>query len=256
MPIRLTPAVKALLIACFAAFVVQHVADQFMGGNLLGTFALVPAAFVNGHQFWQIFTYAFLHADVMHLFLNLMMLAFIGGELEAAWGTPRFLRFYFFCSVSAGILYLFLTMFAFHGEALHLPMVGASGAIYGLLMAYGLIFGERVLLFMMLFPMKAKHFVWILAAVELMSTVFSGAGSLSGMAHLGGMAAGFTYLWGRATYAVWKRRQSDARSLRPQASKKKRRIQPKHLKLVINNQNKVEFESTDEDPEGKPPTFH
>jgi membrane associated rhomboid family serine protease len=256
MPIRLTPAVKALLIACFAFFVIQHSADQFFGTNLLGAFALTPIAFINGHLFWQIFTYAFLHADVMHLFLNLMMLAFIGGELEATWGTKRFLRFYFFCSVTAGLFYLFLAMFAFHGEALHLPMVGASGAIYGLLMAYGLIFGERVLLFMMLFPMKAKHFVWILAAVELMSTVFSGSSGLAGIAHLGGMAAGFGYLWGRATFAVWKRQRAEGANS-PKA-KKKRRIQPKHLKLVINNQNKVEFETTEseEDPEDKPPTFH
>lgn len=254
MPIRLTPAVKALLIACFGLFVVQHVADQFFGMNLLGAFALTPAAFINQRYFWQIFTYAFLHADVMHLFLNLMMLAFIGGELEAAWGTQRFLRYYFFCSVSAGFLYIFLTIFAFHGEVLHMPMVGASGAIYGLLMAYGLIFGERVLLFMMLFPMKAKHFIWILAAVELMSSIFSGGGALSGVAHLGGMAAGFGYLWGRATFAVWKRKRTEMAG-RPRA--KKRKIQPKHLKLVINNENKVEFESTEEDSDDdKPPTFH
>lgn len=256
MPIRLTPAVKALLIACFAFFVVQHASDQFFGTNLLGVFALTPISFINGRLFWQIVTYAFLHADVMHLFLNLMMLAFIGGELEATWGTARFLRFYFFCSVTAGLFYIFLAMFAFHGEALHVPMLGASGAIYGLLMAYGLIFGERVLLFMMLFPMKAKYFVWILAAVELMSTVFSGSSGLAGVAHLGGMVAGFGYLWGRATYTVWKKRRIAGPGSRP--AKKKRKIQPKHLKLVINNQNKVELESTEpeEDPEDKPPTFH
>jgi hypothetical protein len=108
---------------------------------------------------------------------------------------------------------------------------------------------------MMLFPMKAKYFVWILAAVELMSTVFSGSGGLSGVAHLGGMAAGFGYLWGRASFAVWKRRKAEIAGM-PRA-KKKRRIQPKHLKLVINNQNKVELESTEDDSdEDKPPTFH
>jgi membrane associated rhomboid family serine protease len=254
MPIRLTPAVKTLLIACFAFFVIQHTADQFFGMNVLGWFALVPSSFVFEHRYWQLFTYAFLHADVMHLFLNLMMLAFIGGELEAAWGTTRFLRFYFFCSVSAGLLYLVLQLFASQGTGLHIPMVGASGAIYGLLMAYGLIFGERVLLFMMLFPMKAKYFVWILAGIELMSTVFSSHGGLAGAAHLGGMAAGFGYLWGRATFSVWKRRRAEGASTRQQRVKKRR--QPKHLKLVINNQNRVEFQSSDEDPEDKPPTFH
>lgn len=255
MPIRLTPAVKALLIACFAFFVIQHAADQFFGAHLLSIFALVPSSVVNHLWVWQLFTYPFLHGDVMHLFLNLMMLAFMGGELEAAWGTPRFLRFYFFCSTAAGLLYLFLQMFAWSGQALHVPMVGASGAIYGLLMAYGLIFGERVLLFMMLFPMKAKYFVWILAAIELMTTVFSGNGGLSSAAHLGGMAAGFSYLWGRATYSIWKKRQGDKPWLkRAGAPAKKKRIQPQHLKLVINNKNQVELESTEDDND--PPTFH
>jgi membrane associated rhomboid family serine protease len=256
MPIRLTPAVKALLIASFAFFVIQHTADQFFGMHLLSVFALVPSSVVNDHWFWQLFTYPFLHGDVMHLFLNLMMLAFMGGELEAAWGTPRFLRFFFFCSTLAGLLYLFLQIFARSGQGLHLPMVGGSGAIYGLLMAYGLIFGERVLLFMMLFPMKAKYFVWILAGIELMTTVFSGSGGLASAAHLGGMAAGFGYLWGRATYSVWKKRQvsSGGQIKGGSAAPKKKRIQPQHLKLVINNKNQVELESTEDDND--PPTFH
>jgi membrane associated rhomboid family serine protease len=229
MPIRLTKAVKAILILCFAAFVIQHAVDQFFGGNLLGWFALVPAQFILNHRFWQLFTYAFLHADVMHLFFNLMMLAFIGGEIEALWGTRRFLQYYFFCAVSAGVLYLVLQAFVWGGEALYVPMVGASGAIYGLLMAYGLIFGERTLLFMLLFPMKAKYFVWILAGIEFMSTVFSGRGGLSSAAHLGGMAAGFIYLWTKASYQIAKRRKSDPTLAR--AKKKKKN----HLKLITNN---------------------
>jgi membrane associated rhomboid family serine protease len=257
MPIRLTPAVKALLIACFAFFVIQHSADQFFGMNLLSWFALTPASFILEHHIWQIFTYAFLHGDVMHLFLNLMMLLFIGGELEGTWGTARFLRYYFFCSTSAGLFYLLLQVLA-HSGAMYVPMVGASGAIYGLLMAYGLIFGERVLLFMMLFPMKAKYFVWILAGIELMTTVFSGNGGLASAAHLGGMAAGFVYLWGKASISVWRRRRAEGggggRGRGIFGKPKKKRVQPKHLKLVINNRNKVEFETTDDDE--TPPTFH
>src|SRR4051794_15813737 len=107
MPIRLTKAVKVLLITCFVVFLVQQTADQFMGGNVTYWLGLVPSEFVLKFRFWQIFTYAFLHGDVMHLFLNLMMLAFIGGELEAAWGTAKFLRYYFLCSISAGFVYLF-----------------------------------------------------------------------------------------------------------------------------------------------------
>ena len=225
MQLRLTKAVKAIMIACFAMFVVQHTADQFFGANVLGWLALVPSAFVLDHRFWQVVTYAFLHADVMHLFLNLMMLLFIGSELEALWGTVRFLRFYFFCSISAGFIYLLLQLII-GGETLHVPMVGASGAIYGLLVAYGILFAERTLLFMMLFPMRAKHFVWILAAIEFMSTVFSSRTGVAGVAHLGGMGAGFLYLWGNAAFRAWKKR-------RDQAPPKKRRPS-KHLKLVVN----------------------
>ncbi len=254
MPIRLTRAVKALLIICFATFVIQHTVDQFLGGNLLGWFGLIPSAFINDHKIWQLFTYSFLHGDVMHLFLNLMMLAFIGGELEATWGTPRFLRFYFFCSTAAGLFYLFLQLLVLRGSALHVPMVGASGAIYGMLMAYGLIFGERVLLFMMLFPLKAKYFVWILAAIELMTTVFSAHGGMASIAHLGGMFAGFGYLWGRAAFTVMNK-NSQLKSILNRSSTKKQRIQPKHLKLVINNKNKVEFRSSQDDDD-TPPTFH
>lgn len=252
MQIRLTKAVKALLIACFSAFIIQQTADQFFGANLLGWLALVPSGFVIDHRLWQIFTYAFLHGDVMHLFLNLMMLTFIGGELEAAWGTARFLRYYFFCSVSAGILYLLLQFFVWGGQGLYTPMVGASGAIYGLLVAYGLIFGERVLLFMMLFPMKAKHFVWILAGVEFLSTVYAGRGGLSSAAHIGGMVAGFGYLWGRASWTVFNRDWRHwSHRLERQDSKRrqKRKKAAEHLKLVINN-------DSDTDSDDQPKTWH
>jgi membrane associated rhomboid family serine protease len=251
MPIRLTRAVKAFMIACFAMFLIQQTLDQFFGGNVQGWLALIPSAFILDFKFWQIFTYAFLHGDVMHLFLNLLMLAFIGGELEAFWGTPKFLRYYFFCSVSAGLLYLFLQMFVWGGQGLNTPMVGASGAVYGLLMAYGLIFGERTLLFMMVFPMKAKHFVWVLAGLEFMTTVFSGRGGLAASAHLGGMFAGFGYLWVKAMIKVRQRRLKEGGL----AKAKSRRKKAGHLKLIINNEQDPDRDSTDEVDED-PKTWH
>lgn len=246
MPIRLTKAVKALLIACVALFVIQQSADQFFGANLLGWLGLIPATFFYEYRYWQILTYSFLHGDVMHLFFNLLMLAFIGGELEAHWGTRRFLRFYFFCVAAAGALYLFLQMMVWKGQGLQTPMVGASGGIYGLLMAYGLIFGERVLLFMLLFPMKAKYFVWILAAVEFFTTVFSGRGGLSSAAHLGGMIAGFGLLWGRASWAVYQNR----RALRGESLSRQKRKKKSHLKLIIDNKGDQDEEQRD------PKTWH
>lgn len=256
MPIRLTRAVKALMIACFAAFLVQQTADQFLGGNLLEWFGLTPSAFLLKGRVWQLFTYAFLHGDVMHLFLNLMMLAFIGGELEALWGTRRFLKFYFFCSGVAGLFYLVLQMFSSDG-GIHVPMVGASGAIYGLLAAYGILFSERVLLFMMIFPMKAKHFIWVLAAIEFMSTIYSGRSGLASIAHVGGMAAGFGYLWGAAAWKVMRRRRNESKETRKAAKdaadRAKRRKSADHLKLVIDNEGEGK---ADRDADPTPKTWH
>jgi membrane associated rhomboid family serine protease len=252
MPIRLTKAVKILLIACFATFIVQQTGDQFLGANFTSWFGLSPSGFVLQHRFWQLFTYAFLHGDIMHLFLNLMMLAFIGSDLEATWGIAKFLRYYFFCSFSAGIIYLILQLVVWGGEGLHAPMIGASGAIYGLLMAYGLLFGERVMLFMMLFPMKAKHFVWILAGIEFMSTVFSGRGGLASAAHVGGMAAGFVYLWAWASLSVLRKRRALKQASKPaRKSRAKKAGANQHLKLVINNE-----KSDDDDDVDSPHTWH
>src|SRR5690242_11984009 len=125
MPIQLTRTIKILLIVNVIAFVVQQTADRFFGAQVLSIFALTPALFVNKFHLWQIVTYSFLHADVPHLFLNLLILAFIGGELDALWGSRRFLRYYFFCVVMAGLAYLFFQLIVTDG--LNAPMVGASG---------------------------------------------------------------------------------------------------------------------------------
>ena len=231
--LRLTRAVKVILISCIAAFFIQQTIDRFFGGNLLGWFALIPSTFAFNFRFWQIITYSFLHADVAHLALNMMMLVFIGSELEALWGTARFLRYYFVCVVSAGVLYVLLQTFLWKEGGLQVPMVGASGGLYGLLMAYGILFGERVLLFMMLFPMKAKHFVWILMGIEFTTSVFSGHGGLASAAHLGGMIAGFVYLWIRASVQIARRNKQ---SKVPGSKAKFRRKTGSHLKLIIDNE--------------------
>ena len=197
-PFRLTPSVKIIVIVCVALFIVQQSIDQFFGGNLQGWLALVPSGFMFQFRFWQLFTYAFLHGDVSHLFLNMLMFVFVGSELEALWGRRRFLQFFFTCTVGAGLVYLLLQLFIWKDSGLNSPMVGASGAIYGMLLAYGILFSERVMLFMMMFPMKAKHFVLVLGGVELLSSLFSGRGGLASAAHLGGMVAGFFDLWVRA----------------------------------------------------------
>jgi membrane associated rhomboid family serine protease len=254
MQLRITSVVKTLLIACFAMFIVQQTVDQYLGGNVTGLLGLVPYEFINNYHFWQIFTYQFLHGDVLHLFLNLMMLVFIGSELETVWGKWRFLRFYLACAMSAAVFYLMLQIFLFGSTGLHIPMIGASGAIYGLIIAYGLIFSEREMLFMMAFPLKAKHFMWILVAMELMVTVFSGrGGGLSAAAHLGGAVAGFIYLWVEAMIIIKRRKNAGG----DDGGRGRRASEAKHLKLVVNKPGeKTRLEDDKTDPGNSPPTWH
>lgn len=222
MPIRLTPAVKVILIICAALFLLQLGVP-----GLVGWLVLFPSEFMHGH-FWQILTYAFVHTDPLHLVLNLMMVAFIGSELEAIWGTKRFVQFYLFCAIMAGATYIALSMF-FGSAGPAAPMMGSSGAVYGLLVAYGILFKERVMLFMMLFPMKAKHFIWVLAGVEFLSSISYGRGGLVSVAHLGGMGAGYGYLYGRAFWNVFVKQRKDSWS----ATQRVKRVQKaSHLKLV------------------------
>ncbi|MEN9723263.1 MAG: hypothetical protein RJB38_1249 [Pseudomonadota bacterium] len=239
MPVRLSRTILGLLVACVVLFIGEQVALSFLGWDLTRALGLVPQS-VAGGALWQLLTYGFLHADVTHLVLNLLMLVFIGNELEEVWGVRRFLLFYFFCVVFAGLTYLGLQLLVWQGNV---PLVGASGGIYGLLLAYGLLFGERVLLFMMLFPMKAKHFIWVLAGVEFLTGLFSGTpgAALSSVAHLGGMAGGFLYLYGRGWWLILRRKR--------ESSKRTDRLGKSHLKLVVNDRDRG---NKNDDP----PTWH
>lgn len=246
MQFRLTPAVKIILIACFGVFLLQQGIDMAANGAFTGAFGLVPEAVVNRLWVWQILTYAVLHGDVSHLFLNLLMLAFIGSDLESLWGTRRFVQFSLICSIVAGVMYLLLQVLVL-GQ-LGRPMVGASGAIFGMLTAYGILFSERQLLFMMVFPMKAKYFVLVLAAMELMMLIFSPGGGLSAIAHLSGMGAGFVTLW------VAARSKARARS----GGTAPRKVSSANLKLVVDNKGpeKSGKSSSDKDSGGAGPTWH
>ncbi|MEW6058189.1 MAG: rhomboid family intramembrane serine protease, partial [Bdellovibrionota bacterium] len=174
----------------------------------------------------------------------------IGSELEGQWGTRFFLKYFFICGVSAGLFYMAVQAFFIGTPANHIPMVGSSGAVYGLLVAYGIIYSERVMLFMMVFPMKAKHFVMVLAAIEFISTVFYTRSGIANAAHLGGMLVGFCYLFLNA----WLRIKAKQRR-----SGRKTKIRKSHLRLVVNNEVLSEFETDDDEEEGGgpgSPTFH
>jgi len=154
----------------------------------------VPALVIRG-WIWQPATSMFLHdpGNLFHLLFNMLMLWMFGGELERHWGGRAFLRFYLVCGVGAG---LFATVIGLFGEtARYTATIGASGAVFGVIMAYGMVFSERVVLFMMIFPMKARTMALILFALAFFYTMSAGIGSgISHVSHLGGAVVGYLYL--------------------------------------------------------------
>ena len=151
--------------------------------------------------FWQILTYFFVHSqDIFHIFFNMFTLWMFGTELERFWGSKFFLSYYIFCGLGAAVIYLLClgigwSFFQMNPVYLQIPMVGASGAIFGLLFAYGLIFSERMIFVMLIFPIKARYFVFLIGIIEFVSLINSGVGSpISHLAHLSGFASGFLFL--------------------------------------------------------------
>ncbi len=145
-------------------------------------FGLVPRDVVEKLHFWQPFTYMFLHGGFMHLFFNMLITWFFGSVLESTWGGQRFLKYYIACGLGGAA---FSFIFAFDGP----PIVGASGAIFGLYLAYGVLFPNNFVYIYFLFPVSAKYFVMILASVQMIHGI-SGPSGIAYFAHLGGMATG------------------------------------------------------------------
>jgi membrane associated rhomboid family serine protease len=240
---RLTPAVKAILIFSVATFILQLLLGT-VGISLSHYLGFIPAKLTE-FWIWQPVTYAFLHGGPLHLLFNMLILWSLGSELEGKWGAKLFTAYFFICTIGAAITYGFFAVFGIGGgpEAV---VIGSSGAVYGLLLAYGILFGDRLLYFFMLFPMKARYFVMILGALELISSVFYSQNGVANTAHLGGMLTGFLFLAG---YARWRQRVRTGSSRDRDAEVRRKRVsKAKHLKLVGHKRG-----NTDDDGDDTPP---
>ena len=188
------PITQALLLINVAAFCI----DLFLGPWFTRLLALWPI----GHGFlpWQIVTYAFLHGSIGHLFFNMLGLWMFGAELERVWGPNRFMQFYTASVLTAALAQLLVGLLSHSAY----PTVGASGGLFGLLLAYGMMFPNRTI--MPLFPpipMKAKVFVAIYGGLELLMGVTGTQEGVAHFAHLGGMLGGFLmirYWQGRSPF--------------------------------------------------------
>lgn len=224
---RMTLVVKIVLIVSAVLFLLQ-LAGEAAGFSLSPILGFVPARLAEG-WIWQPFTYAFLHAGLFHILFNLLVIWTVGAELEGIWGTRTFSAFFFVCAVGAAITHGIFSLLGIGPGALS-PVVGSSGVVYGLLLAYGILFGERTMYFFMLFPMPAKYFVMLLGGIELVSSVFYGKSGVSHLAHLGGMLFGFLFL---LSMAAWRRRsKADAQEAQTHKERQKRLKKAGHLRLV------------------------
>lgn len=233
---QLPPVVKYLLIINFAVFVLVHIL-QFNLVPYLAVYSFKSELF---HPI-QLLTHMFMHGSFGHLFFNMFALWMFGRVLEQVWGSQKFFIYFFVCGVGAAILHLFVMQIDINslvkqmepqnintvineGAALletdrnfanpqmrdlnlmvNRPTVGASGAVYGLLLAFGMLFPNSVIYLYFAFPIKAKYFVMMFAALELYLGFARTGGNIAHFAHLGGMLFGFILitLWKDKKYERW-----------------------------------------------------
>lgn len=189
-PGAVTPAVKVLLVSNLVLFVLNVIVGDVMTLRL----GLSPQAVLEHFSVWQPFTYMFLHSTsgVGHILINMLSLWMFGSELERTWGTRFFTKYYFITGVGAAITTLLLSLVV--NDVYYSVTVGASGAIYGLLLGYGMYFPNRPIYVYFVFPIPARIFVLIVGAIAFFSALGGPGGGVAHSAHFGGLIVGYLYL--------------------------------------------------------------
>lgn len=199
------PVIKYLLISNVAIFLLQHffLDSLRMGNTNIGAvffrlFALQPifqnlhinSPYIGPFMPWQLISYMFLHADFTHIFFNMFALWMFGMELENLWGAKRFLIYYLICGLGAALSNLLIAPFFSQVG----PTIGASGSIYGILVAFGYLFPNRQIYIYFLIPIKAKYLVILYMALEIFAVASQSESGIAHVAHLGGAVVGLIYL--------------------------------------------------------------
>jgi membrane associated rhomboid family serine protease len=188
------PVIKSLLIANVAVFLLQLFLSSYtlrgvpLEQLIYRYFALIPMGY--GFKIWQLFTYMFLHSpnNFTHILFNMFALWMFGMELEHVLGSRKFFLYYILCGIGGGIANLLMGPLFQHPS----PTIGASGAVYGVLLAFGLIFPDRLIFFYFLIPIKAKYFVLIYLGLEILAV--GSSDMIAHLAHLGGALTGYIFL--------------------------------------------------------------
>jgi len=191
------PVVKNLMIINGLFFLAQMIGSMGFVLNRLALWSVASGQF----EAWQLVTYGFLHGGFWHIGMNMFALWMFGTQIENTWGSRRFAIFYFVCVAGAGAVQLLVSLI----EGGVYPTVGASGGVFGLLLAFGMLFPNRmiVLLFPPI-PMKAKYFVILFGVLELVSAFSGSQPGIANWAHLGGMAFGYVLIqYWRGRFRLW-----------------------------------------------------
>ena len=200
-PGPLSPAIKILIYTNIAVFLLMWMMPAALRQAVQEFLGLLPAAIFDAFRVWQPVTYMFLHDTraIGHILFNMLALWMFGTELERMWGTNAFVRYYFATGVAAAITTILVSLAPFPATARMFDTVtiGASGAIYGLLLAYGLTFPNRPIYIYFIFAIPAKYFVMIMGAIALLSSMSDGGSGIAHITHLGGLVAGYVMLRGR-----------------------------------------------------------
>ncbi|TPW16014.1 MAG: rhomboid family protein [bacterium] len=186
------------MIACSLLFLLQ-VLFHGSGPVLERLFGLVPAELFGKWHLWQPLTYQFLHGGLFHLLFNMLALFLFGGEIESRWGTTAFLRYFLVCGAGAGFTQWLVDMNS------TIPVIGASGSIFGVLLAFGMLFPDRPILLWFVIPVPARYLVILFGFVELVGAASGPADGVARFAHLGGLLTGFLYL--KSETLLWPLRQ-------------------------------------------------
>ena len=184
-PQYFTDAIKILILVNIVVFFFRYIAQSQI--DLAQIFGLSSENI--WPMIWQPGTYMFVHGDFFHIFMNMFVLWMFGSEMESIWGRSEFLKYYFTTGIGSGLIWLLFNL----GNP-NAVLIGASGAIYGVLLAYGLMFPNRKVLIYFLFPVKVKYFVIFLGGMAFISSMNSSGSNISHLTHLSGMVIGFIYL--------------------------------------------------------------
>ena len=195
------PGVKLLVLICSGIYIAQVLIGLFLGDDATAWvnhyFGLVALGPIPGLRLWQPVTYIFLHGSPLHLLFNMLFLWMFGKELELTWGKRRFLNYFFLCGIGAGLIEMAvkLTPMLWGHRPSDVPTIGASGAIFGILMANAVLFPDREL-WIIPFPIAVpmRPYVAAVAVIEFLSTLGVGGDAVSHVCHLGGLLVGWIYL--------------------------------------------------------------